>query len=312
MRIPCLNISNRGTALVLTLWLLALLSALALNFALSSRTGSAITRNFKESVAMRALAVSAIENTVAYLLTDPDPLVDYVDHEGNLRTDSERPLVANSITDGNTTVKLSLSAEDARMTISVPNEALLINLISLEGTSEEDTRTMVSALMDWIDPDDLYRLNGAEDDYYEAMGYSTSGMPLVTTEELMLIKGFDKEIVMGKDGSGGLADKITTFAKTVNINAAPLEVLESLGLNPVSASSIIDMRESNKGLRHVPASIARAGTTFSNVFRIEARASQDNSPQVYRIISIVKRVAGKRSQELKTIYWKEDIEAGGA
>jgi len=298
--------------LVLTLWLLALLSALALNFALSSRTGSAITRNFKESVAMRAMAVEAIENTVAYLLTDPDPLVDYVDQEGHLRTDGERPPIANSLTDGNVKVKLDLSAEDARMTISLLNEASLISLISAVGASEEDTSAMVSALMDWIDPDDLHRLNGAEDDYYEPLGYTTTGMPLTTSEELMLIKGFDRETVMGKEGSGGLAARITTFASTVNINAAPPEVLEAFGLDPLSVSSIIDMRESNKGLRYIPSSLARKGTTFSNFFRIEARASLDSSPQIYHITSIVERVRGNKGQELKTIYWKEDLEAGGA
>ena len=48
-------------------------------------------------------------------------------------------------------------------------------------------------------------------------------------------------------------------------------------------------------------------------FRIEVQASlPDKSPQVYHITSVLERIPGIKSQELKTIYWKENIEAGGA
>jgi len=312
MKVLLNYIEDKGTALVLTLWLLALLSALALNFALSSRTNSAVTRNFKESVAMRALAVEAIENTVAYLLADPDPLVDYVDEDGKLRTDNERAPLANSITSGDATVELTLSAEDGRLSLSQIDEAALLRLITSQGAKDEDARVMVSSLLDWMDPDDLHRLDGAEDDHYEPLGYTTSGASLTVIDELMMIKGFEKDLVRGKDGELGLAAHLTTFAQTVNINAAPLEVLMAMGLDSVGASSIADMRARNNGLRYVPRSLSRRGTTFSNIFRIEARASKGQSPQVYHITSIVRRVAGRNSQELKTIYWKEDIETGGA
>jgi general secretion pathway protein K len=301
------NKSQRGTALVLTLWLLALLSALALNFALSARTGSAVTRNFKESVMLRTMAVGAIENTLSYLLSDPDPLVDYMDADGRFRTDSERPPLPGSISSGKATVYITLSAEDARLNISEVDDKVLRRFIGASVESDEDRAVMVSALRDWIDADNLHRLNGAEDDYYLPLGYRTAGMPLTVRDELKLIKGFDREPVRKS-----FSANITAFAHSININAAPYEVLEALGLDALGASSLIDMRASNDGLRFVPSSLSRIGTTFSNVFRIEVQAVMDQSPQVYHITSIVKRVAGKKSQELKTIYWKEDIEAGGA
>jgi general secretion pathway protein K len=304
--------SQRGTALVLTLWLLALLSALALNFALSARTGSAITRNFKESVMLRALAVEAIENTVAYLLSDPDPLVDYVDEDGSLRTDSERPPASGSMSSGTAIVYITLSAEDARLNINELNDKVLGNLLALTTENEEDRNALISSLKDWIDPDNLHRLGGAEDDYYIPLGYESAGVPLTVTDELMLIKGFSKEILRGEDGIGGLSDKITTFAHAVNINAAPAEVLVAMGLDTLSANSLIDTRSTNEGLRQVPYSLSGKATTFSNVFRIEVQATLAQSPQVYHITSIVERIAGIKSQELKTIYWKENIEAGGA
>jgi len=305
--------SQRGTALVLTLWLLALLSALALNFALSARTESAITRNFKESVMLRALAVEAIENTVSYLLTDTDPLVDYVDRDGKLRTDNERSQVSGSMSSGDATAYITLSAEDARLNINEVDEKVLLNLLSMATDDEVGAGELVSSMRDWIDPDNLHRIGGAEDDFYAALGYKTAGMPLTVTEELMLIRGFSNDIVRGENGIGGLSDYITTFTHTVNINAAPREVLEALGLDSLSANSLIDMRNSNDGLRQVPSSIlSRVGTTFSNVFRIEVQASLNQGTQVYHITSIVERIAGSKSQELKTIYWKESIETGGA
>jgi len=309
--------SQEGTALVLTLWLLALISALALSFALSARTGSAITRNFKESVMLRAKAVEAIENSIAYLLADPDPLIDYIDGDGKFRTDRERPPVSGILESGDVSVYLSLSAEDSRININDAEEPVLRGLFEIAGAKEEDTAAMVASLMDWKDPDDLHRLGGAEDDHYMPMGYETSGRPLETPEELILIKGFNKEMVRGDNSvNKGLSGMITTFSHTINFNSANSEVMKALGLDLVRANSLISERTGNDGLdlaalkQYLPQRLFKIATPFSNMFRLEAQASLEGSPQVYHITTIIKRVSAQGKQELKTIYWKENIEAG--
>lgn len=323
------ELSQGGTALVLTLWLLALISALAMSFALSARTGSAITRNFKEGVILRSMAVQAIENTVAYLLTDPKPEVDYVDGDGNFRTDNERPPVTGIINSGRGTVYLTLSAEDARININYAPESVLRKLFDSAGAKDDDRAAMVSSLMDWRDPDDLYRLNGAEDSHYIPLGYRTSGMPLEVTEELLLVKGFSMDMLKDNAEGKGLSDMITTFSDPikkvnsevmmVNFNAVNLEVMIALGIDQVRAESIISARESSEGLNlgtlkaNIPTTLKHFfAIPFSKVFRIETQAALEGSPQVYHITSIVKRIPAQGGQEIKTIYWKENIEAGGA
>lgn len=304
--------SQKGTALVLTLWLLALLSALALNFSMTARSGSAVTRNFKQSALARSLAVEAINNTVAYILADPDLLVDFIDEDGAFRTDAERPSISGITNTGTALLELTLSAEDSRLNINRIKQATFTNLLDAGGVSEEETGALVSSLLDWTDPDDLHRLGGAEDDYYGPLGYATSGMPLALIDELLLIRNFTEELVRGEDGGSGLQAHLTTFGESVNINAASSQVLGAIGLDSLVTASVMEMRANNQGLRRVPSGVLERGKTFSNFFRIEAGASLRQSPETYRITAIVERSRGKTGPQLKTIYWKEEIETGGA
>lgn len=307
------RVGQSGTVLVLTLWVLTLLSALAFSFALSVRYGGTITRNFKESASARALAISAIENTVAYILSDQDMLIDYIGEDGLLHTDEKRAPATDRYVSEAGTVAISLTAEDAKPNINLMHEGNLLRLFEMAGASKEKAAEMITAFLDWTDPDKLVRLTGAEDEHYIPLGYTARNRELETPQELALIRGFDDPKVLGSEGEGnGLLNMVTTFSETINFNAASLEALEALGLDPVEASSIIDMRQSMNGIRHIPSKLARKGTPFSRVFRIEARASLGQSPEVYVITSIVRRQPGPKGQELKTVYWKERIETGGA
>lgn len=305
--------NRKGIVLVLALWVIVILSGIAMNFALSTRTGSIVTRNFKESIVARTMAVSAIENTIAYILADPDLQVDYLDEKGNFRMDNDREPASKIINSAGATIEVTLTDEDSKLNINLLEPAYLQGLIGDYAKSDEETLEMAAALMDWRDPDDLHRLGGAEDETYMPLGYETKDAMLEIPGELALVSGFTKEIVYGSDGTGGLNELITTFTNTYNINTAPREVLEALGFDPIKVSSIMEMRDSLKGLQSVGSSLPPNVKFHSKVLRIETRVSFKGSPEEYHIVSIIKRESGKDGKlRLRTIYWRETIETGRA
>jgi len=92
---------------------------------------------------------------------------------------------------------------------------------------ERQVDELMDALLDWLDEDDAPRNNGAEDGHYLALEspYSTANRLMVHPSELLLVKGFSKEIY----------EKISKFVTALpehvalNLNAAEPEVMQSLG-----------------------------------------------------------------------------------
>lgn len=106
-------------------------------------------------------------------------------------------------------------------------------LLKVPGMDEEK----VNALLDWIDPDEEPRQNGAENEYYGTLQppYKVKNGPFDTLEELLYVKGFTSQIVFGNDrnrngvldpdeddGSGildlGLSAYLTAFSREQNID----------------------------------------------------------------------------------------------
>jgi type II secretory pathway component PulK len=71
------------------------------------------------------------------------------------------------------------------------------------------TEDIANSILDWIDPDDSPRPNGAESDYYNGLDppYQCKNAPLDTLEELLLVKGVTPQLLYGNDRNGnGLLD----------------------------------------------------------------------------------------------------------
>jgi len=104
--------------------------------------------------------------------------------------------------------------------------------------------TLVGAMVDWIDQDDVPTgVGGAESAYYRGLEkpYTARNGPMETITELRLIKGFTDEVLLklGAKRVGGLVDPATNIYLTavplpqegtwqVNLNTAPPLLLGSL------------------------------------------------------------------------------------
>ncbi len=309
---------NRGVALIITLWVLVLMSVLALGFSSTVRRESKGARNFAEDTRLHFAAVSAYEEALRWLASDPDPDVDFVDGDGLFHTDREREPLTGIRNNSGYTVKVTVSDEEARLNLNILNEYSLRRLLEHAGVPDEKIPELLDTFMDWRDKDDLHRLNGAEDDYYEAFGYSAKNGRFDSPEELFLIKGFfpapSEEETSEEAGEivASLLPLVSAWGQGTNLNSAPPEILDVLGRDSRSIEAIMKAREEQMGLKTVPHGMKHKGKVNSAYYRIEIKAWLVGGPWVVVITSVVKRQKGPVGQELKPIYWKESRETRSA
>jgi len=123
------------------------------------------------------------------------------------------------------------------------------------GIGKPDSDIITDSILDWRDADPAHRINGAEDDYYEALNppYEARDGRIDTVEELLLIRElpgiFLRPAGAERDGSVyyryGLSRYLTVYSlrNQVNVNFAPLPVLLSIpGMPPEAARAIYERR----------------------------------------------------------------------
>lgn len=97
------------------------------------------------------------------------------------------------------------------------------------------------ALADWTDADiEPRNENGAEDDYYLGLtpSYRAGNQPMVSSSELRLVKGINP------DSLNELLPYLAALPEftTINVNTAPIAVLQSLGMSQEQAESVAEAR----------------------------------------------------------------------
>ncbi|HEX4590050.1 MAG TPA: hypothetical protein VH120_08990, partial [Gemmataceae bacterium] len=86
---------------------------------------------------------------------------------------------------------------NALMQIDPTGKVLHDALMKLPNMTED----VADAIVDWIDPDDEPRANGAENSYYMGLspGYRCKNGPLDSLEELLLVRGVTPDLLFGTD-----------------------------------------------------------------------------------------------------------------
>lgn len=139
-------------------------------------------------------------------------------------------------------VKVTVSDESAKIPLNEESSFLLKLLFAEMGLSLSDSDMLVDTLMDWTDADDLSRLHGAEQDYYEQLDppVETADGPLDRFDTLRFIKGY-RELFFDETGRPNeyfhrFREAVSLHnSRTVNINNAEGMVMavlaESLGFD---------------------------------------------------------------------------------
>ncbi len=242
--------AQAGFVLVATLGMLVVLSILA-------GTVAAITQRLRDDELERQrqledrIAMASTRATVFYLLatqrvtlgglTVDDRVVLSLDQEYDERATGNEQIgimpVGNEVRldgtvyEGLPGVHFSLQDDRGLIGINWAGDAIReawLRQVVVGGQLGMPMTTLSNLLLDYQDPDSLYRLNSAEADAYAAAGMPPpSNRALATPLELRRVMGWRE--VLGATSDMQLVDAVTVVrSPTLNVNTAPVPVLASL------------------------------------------------------------------------------------
>lgn len=273
---PVCNVKkSSGVALVSVLWVITLLSVLAMSISASVRSSTSAAHNLLDDARASGLAEGGV-HLAAYHLLQTDP-------QGRWPADGTRNRIDMTDTDS---ISVAIQDEAGKININLAEGQLIRNLLVAVGVEVERVDHIVDAILDWRDGDSLRRLNGAERQEYEMAGldYAPANKPFESVDELRLVLGM----------TGALFDQIspslTVYSKHGGVNplyASRDVLLAVMGNNSESVDQYIRLRESGAavGMPAIPPemkpyvtpaggeifSVASEGRVGGHAFRIDTK-----------------------------------------
>ena len=176
---------ERGAALLLVLWLIALLTALIGAFALTARTEALQGRILSGGARAQELARAGVEYSLVRL-ADTEPTTRWLPDGRSYRW---------SYAGGE--VELQIVDETGKVDLNQAGQPLLTALMQTQGVDREQAGRIASAIVDWRDADPLTQVGGgAEDPDYAAAGrpYGAKDAPFETVAEVEQVLGMTPEL----------------------------------------------------------------------------------------------------------------------
>jgi len=321
-----------GVALIMVLWVMAILSVVVLEFCLAMRTEVHITKNYKEELQLYGMAEGGVQRAITELIYKHDPRVQQM-----RKTQKSEEIPADKkewVTDGRSyslpfdqgTCEIRIMSEAGKVNINIVSEMMLRKIIDQLGLEKEARDIVVDSILDWRDPDDFYRVNGAENEYYKSLKepYNCKNGNLDSIEELLLVRGITpdlfyggKGIKKGEDGSKvdriGLKDifSIYSLGEQIDINSAtPLILSIILGIPNEIAQLMVKARE-EKGFEHQQDLLQRVPELSPFMREIGRFILFRSLTPYYTIESRASFKEGESVRGLKTIVKIDPREKGG-
>jgi general secretion pathway protein K len=332
----------------MVLWVIAILSVVVLEFCFAMRTEVNITKNFKEELQLYTIAQGQVQRAIVELIYKHDPRVQQ--KRKTLKAEEVPPEKREWITDGRPytlssdqgTCEIRIMGEAGKVNINFVSDKMLRKIIGQLGLEGEARDIVVDSILDWREPGELHRLNGAKSDYYQSLKepYNCKNGNLDSIEELLLVRGVTPNLFYGrretKKGEVGLkVDKIglrdifsiyclgeqIDIREQIDINSATAPVLRiALGIPNEVVQHIIKARE-EKGFQDQPDLLQRVPEfspfigevgnliVFRSVtpyYTIESRAKNKEGGSV-RGLKVIVKIDPKQKMGYKIIQWVDSL-----
>jgi len=333
---------QRGIALLLVMWVFMILGVLALDFARYIRDDAMAAVNFAEETRGYYLALAGINRAifdaeraneqarpgtppVVQPGRGPNPPSDQDDddqvlvppdgewHEGEL---------------GGGRFSVRMVDEAGRIPLNRVREPLLTRVVSnvfqggnattgLNKRELDAIATIVDAILDWRDGDDLVRNHGAESDYYLGLRppYRAKNGRFDSPEELIQVRGMNANLFYGNPEFPGLRDLFSVYSRelAVNIRSTTAPVLQALlGIDAETAESMIAQRDTDAEgvLLKANAQLAGIDPTLPSFFvnlpprtvMIDARADMQDERNRSRVAAVVE-LSSDDTEGAKVLRW---------
>lgn len=289
------HVNCRGIALVTVLWVVVLLSLMAAAISVSSRSTGQLTSNLYYASQGRYASVAGIQWAYWGLQIPADQVPWLAD--GSVY---EMPLA-------DMLVRVSVFDENGKIDLNEATEEMLRPLLISAEVEDERIDSLVDAILDWRDDDDLKRLNGAEDDDYlqAALGWQAKDAPFESILELRQVLGMDEQVFRA------IRNSLTIYSGKRKINplVAPKLVLMAFSdMDELQAEQFIEERRELHRSGEQPSSDQFTSSFFSTSmvgvnYTIHTQAV--TNPQFRSGMMAVVRRQGKQG---RTTFKKLDIQ----
>lgn len=235
----CSNSHEKGYALVMVVWVMAILTMLALAFSRNVTVGSSVLGNSMGAIQAEVMAQAALERGIHALLNTGDRMSWKMDGTA-YQFDYQGAALTFSIEDENG--KIDVNSAN-RPLLRALFEEILSNYRPDEGKTITPDM-MADRLLDWRDRDDLLRLDGAEFPEYDAMAYDVgpANRPFRSVSELQQVLGLDRRIYQELEGMV----TVHSHGKAINPENAAERVLKLIpGVVDAEVDFFLSMRDEN-------------------------------------------------------------------
>jgi general secretion pathway protein K len=294
---------SRAAAILLALWALFLLSAMVISWALDVNTRLTLSSTANRALEAEAMACSGAEIAL-------HPLV----KPGSSLLRGEFP--------PNQSYQARITGEAGRLNLNLllgndnpVNMEVVRKFLEVKGVDLNDRDRMIDCLMDWIDPDNLVRLNGAEEDG----DYKPANQKLRTLDELKRVRGWE-EFTSRPDWDSDLT--LSTPDGKIDINWASRDVLLALpGFTEPVADRFLQTRRGPDNIEGTDDDVlftnpqevqialgfrqdqfnqlASLITVNGPVVRVESIGKSGNSTRTVRMVIF------KQGSSIRLLSWKE-------
>lgn len=249
----------KGFVLVIVLALLVVLALLAAATATSSERALQAAQLDAEQFESELAMISTRETLLLLLATQRQTVAGLTINESDASATTDIPLddpdgftalpVGNEIRLDNTAYQglgpVNFALQDDRGLISLNwvNSAIRFAFYESLGAPADQWDALDAKRLDYQDPDDAHRLNGAEKDHYRAQGMAAPpNRTIATPLEFRRILDWNG-LLTRIDDAQLLSMTTTTRGADLNINTAPEQVLALLpGMDPENAKRMAEMR----------------------------------------------------------------------
>ena len=316
--------SERGVALIVVLWIFIFLFVVAFDFSSSVREEANAAHRYNDENQGYYLALAGFQRG----------LYDFLNQSAGKQLQSNQQLSGQSsdLFDGSWregnlgtgSYRVRLMDEGGKINLNRVDENALRQIFTNLGIEEPRRSILVDSILDWIDPDDLHRVNGAESDYYQSLSppYSAKNGPFDTVEELLWVRGVTSSLFFGYSGTAatqggssrpiGLREIFTVDSPTdrVNLRTASAEVIHAVtGIPLEKTRAFVEERKklSDKALPDLlsllgiganNAAMQRFIFTNPSVVAVEGEGQLADSRAPRRVKGVVRLGGGQQGYEL--------------
>ncbi len=265
--------------LIIALWSLFFLGALALAIAAYVRPQLELAGRIKDSTSVHFLAEAGVKRAMAQINNGTTSAVDTLKE---FNPSAQFDFTSQGLSDGE--FNYELVDEERKININTAPYNVLEKLFEIIAQLDpQQAGDIAAAILDWRESGENPRKNGAKSNYYQTLSpsYPCKDGPFEVLEEVLLVKGMTPDIFKS------IKDEITIYgAGSVNINTADKFVLETLGISDTLADKIINFRNGNDG---VPATaddnIFTDAGNIVNTLKSDQKLTQDDVNQLADIVA---------------------------